>query len=81
MKKKERVKRPTRFDALAASVAQDYAHQHTTTINSRRRVLEFEGTEVDGAIVALSAALADKKNRRQVIDATLRGLALVVGKR
>ena len=74
-------KRPSKFDALTTSVAQSYAHQHTVTINSRRRVLEFEGTETDRAIVALSSSLADKRRRRQEIDAALRGLALVVGKR
>ena len=77
----KRNKRPTKLDVLAESVAQDYAHQHTTTINSRRRVLEFEGSEVDGAITALTAALANKRNRRREIDAALRGLAIVVGKR
>lgn len=74
-------KRPTKFDALATSIAQSYAHEHTITINSRRRVLEFEGSEVDRAVVALASALANKRNRRREIDATLRGLALVVEKR
>ncbi len=75
------MKKPTKFETLAASVAQGYAHQHTVTINSRRRVLEFEASEVDRAIVALSAALANQKWRRATIDAMLSGLATVVGKR
>jgi chromosome segregation ATPase len=74
-------KKQTRTEAIAASTAHDYAHQHTTTINSRRRVLEFEGGEVERAIVALTAALADNRRRLAHIDAELRGLATVVGKR
>ncbi len=71
----------TKFDAIAESYAQDFAHQHTVTINSRRRVLEFEGNETDRAIVALTSALENQRHRRKMIDAQLRGLAIVVGKR
>lgn len=74
-------RRVTKFDALAASAAQSFAHQHTVTVNSRRRVLEFEGSETDRAIIALSSALANKRNRRKEIDAMLRGLEAVVNKR
>ena len=83
-KKKKKKKKQTRLsvlEQLTASVAQDYAHQHTVTINSRRRVLEFEGSETDRAIVALSASLANQKRRRREIVAALTGLAVVVGKR
>lgn len=66
---------------LSESVAQDYAHQHTLTINSRRRVLEFEQNEVDRAIVMLQASLSNQRRRKSTIEATLRGLATVVGKR
>jgi hypothetical protein len=71
----------SKYDSLAESVAQNYAHQHTVTINSRRRVLEFEGEETDRAIIALSSSLAHKRNQRKRIDAALRGLASVVEKR
>lgn len=73
--------RLSKFDRLTASVAQDYAHQHTVTINSRRRVLEFEVAEVERSIVALTATLADQRERRARIEAMLRGLATVVEKR
>ena len=76
-----RVRKPTRLEALTTSVSQDFAHQHTVTINSRRRVLQFEATEVDRAIVALSADLANQRDRRSRIEATLQGLAAVVAKR
>ena len=75
------MKKQNKFDAITELTAHSYAHQHTVTVNSRRRVLEFEGHETDRAIVALSAALANQKRRRKVIDATLKGLAQVVGKR
>lgn len=75
------MKKPLTKQALADSVAQDWAHQHTVTINSRRRVLEFEANEVDRAIVALGAALSDQKRRKTTIEATLRGLTAVVAKR
>lgn len=74
-------KKKTKFDALEESTAAMFAHQHTVTVNSRRRVLQFEGSEVDRAIVALSASLATRRRRRREIDAELRGLASVVAKR
>jgi hypothetical protein len=70
-----------KLDTIADSAAQMYAHQHTVTINSRRRVLEFEANEVERAVVALSSALSNQKRRRNQIAATLRGLASVVEKR
>lgn len=70
-----------KLDAIAESAAQMYAHQHTVTVNSRRRVLEFEANEVERAIVALSASLSNQKRRRNQIVAMLRGLASVVEKR
>lgn len=76
-----RPRRATRFDALAKSMAQSYAHQHTVTVNSKRRILEFEGAETDRAIVALTSALANRRTRRREIDAALLGLTSVVAKR
>jgi hypothetical protein len=73
--------RPSKFDRLSESVAQDWAHANTAVINSRRRVLQFEAEEVDKSIVALAAATAAARERRARIDATLAGLATVVGKR
>lgn len=77
----KRIKKPTRLDHLASSVARDWAHQNSVVVHSRMRVLQFEGEEVDKSIVALAAALATAKERRKKIDAMLRGLAAVVEKR
>ena len=74
-------KRLSKLDHLTASIARDFAHHHTVTINSRVRVLQFEAVEVDRAIVALSSALANQKERRARIEATLAGLNVVVAKR
>lgn len=73
--------KPSKLDHLATSVAQDWAHANSYTINSRRRVLQFEADETDKSIVALGAALANMKDRRAKIEATLRGLAVVIEKR
>ncbi|MES2360066.1 MAG: hypothetical protein V4529_17125 [Gemmatimonadota bacterium] len=67
--------------ALADSVAQDWAHQHTVTINSKRRVLEFEASEVEGAIAALSTDLANQRRKKATLEAMIRGLTSVVAKR
>ena len=75
------VKKKSSLDVLAESVAQNYAHQHSVTINSRRRVLEFEMNETERAIVALSSALSNQRRRRNVVSASLKGLASVIEKR
>jgi hypothetical protein len=79
--KKTRTARPSKLDNLAASVAQDWAHQNSAVVNSRRRVLQFEASEVDASIVALVAALTNARERRAKIEATLTGLAAVIAKR
>lgn len=80
-KKQKKQKKPTRFEALSASVAAGYRDHHTATIASRARVLEFEGEEMDRAIVSLKAALADRRDRRRMIDASLAGLRTVTERR
>ena len=74
-------KRPSKHDHLAASIAQDWAHQNSVVIHSRVRVLRFEAEEVDKSIVALAAALANAKERRAKLEAMLNGLASVIEKR
>lgn len=71
----------SKLDSLTESAAQDYAHQNTATINSRRRVLECEADEVERAITALTAAISHQRRRKNVIAATIKGLASVVAKR
>lgn len=69
------------LDRIAASVAQDYAHQNTAVIASRRRVLQFEIEEAEKSIVALQASLANVKERRAKLAAMIVGLSDVIGKR
>ena len=50
-------------------------------IASKRRVLEFEAEEVDKSIVALTATLADVKERRNKLWAQITGLSAVINRR
>ena len=77
MKKQKR----SRYDAIADGFAQEFAHQNSYTIHSRMRILCFESEEADKAIVALTGALANMRERRAKVEAMLRGLASVVEKR
>jgi len=75
------MKRPTKYDVLANSIAQVYAHANTSVIASKRRVLEFEAEEVDKSIVALTATLTDAKERRNKLWAQITGLSAVINRR
>lgn len=81
MKKKHAVKRPSTTDQLTASIAQDFAHQNSYTINSRKRVLEFEAEEIEKAIVAMTGSLASIRARQAKVRAMLRGLEAIIAKR
>jgi hypothetical protein len=70
-----------KIDKLALSVAQDFAHANSATINSRRRVLQFEAEEIDKSLVALAATVTNLKARRAKIASMLAGLAEVIGRR
>ena len=76
-----KVKKLTKLEALTISVAQDYAHQHTATIQSKRRMLQCEAQEIDASIVALQATLMRQRERRAKVAATIDGLTSVIGKR
>ena len=73
--------KPTKLEALTESVAQDYAHQNSQIIHSRKRVLEFEAEEADKSIIATAGALAAVRERRAKIQALLVGLENVIRKR
>lgn len=69
------------MESLSTRVAQDYAHQNSAVIASRMRVLQCEAEETDQGIYRMMSALATLKQRRAVIEATLRGMASVIEKR
>jgi len=81
MKKQKRAPRPSKLDQLTLSVAQDYAHEASDDITRRRVVLACEANTVDHEVFTLVSRLADARDRRAKIEATLKGLAVVVGKR
>jgi hypothetical protein len=84
MKKKSALSPPirsTQLTAIASAAAKDFAHEHSATVQSRIRLLQFEGEETDKAITQIAAALTAAKDRRAKIDAMLNGLAEVLEKR
>lgn len=81
MKKDPPIRRPTKLEELAKAVEQDYAHQNTIVINGRRRVLQCEAEEADKSIVAMTAAMANLKERRAKLQAMIAGLGAIVAKR
>lgn len=78
---KKKIVRPTLIEQIEGSAMQNYAHQHTATIASRRRVLEFQAGEVERAIIALNASLSNRKRALNQLTAQIRGLTAVIGKR
>lgn len=82
MKKTRLVKQtPPKRDALVVATVQEWTHQDTPSVDSRRRVLQVEANEVEGAIVRLSAALQGARERLARLEAAIEGLSTVIGKR
>ena len=79
--KKQTVKRPSKLDNIAASVAQDYAHRDTRDIIRQRHVAVARIDVLDAEIAELSGRLVDARTQRAKLGAALVGLASVVGKR
>jgi len=73
--------RLTRRQILVNSTAQDCAHQNSYTINSRRRVLQFEADEKQISIIQLTAALNRAKADLARLEASIEGLDSVVARR
>lgn len=83
MKKRQqrRPKRNSKLDLLTENVAQRYSQDSTEDIQRRHIVLACEENVVNDEITTLQFDIADARKRRARIEAELRGLALVVGKR
>ncbi len=79
--KSDRARKPSKGDVIAMSVASDYAHANSTVIHSRIRVLHFEAEETDKSIIAMLATLAQMKERRARLAATIAGLHAVIARR
>ena len=77
----KRVKRPSKLDRITEAVAQDYAHASTDDITRLRTVLACELNTVENELVSLQARAASARAHRAGVEARLRGLADVVGKR
>jgi hypothetical protein len=76
--KKEKKERKSKLDVFVTSVVQDWAHSSTEDIVRKRNVLLAEANAAEAEIHALTAKLIDVRARREKIDATLNGLAMVV---
>lgn len=92
MAKKQKQKRPSagsstprvrvnKHDRLAAAVSQEWAHANSFTIHGKRRVLQYELTEIENAIAAMTAAIAKERERRSQVEAIIRGMTSVLEKR
>lgn len=78
---KKQQKKPTQLENLTESVSQDYAHMHTSTIASQRRIYMVEVEELEKRLTALAAAITTTRARRAELLARVAGLSAVVAKR
>jgi hypothetical protein len=76
-----KMKKPTTFDMITASVVQDYAHASTRDIVRFRDVELVQLKAVEEHIVNLQATLDEEKTERTKLTAILAGLGQVIGKR
>jgi hypothetical protein len=76
--KVEKTRKPTRLEQIAEATHRHYSHQNSVVVHNQQELLLFEQAQVEASLAALVAALQSKKDRRDVIGATLAGLAEVL---
>ncbi|MFI5222721.1 MAG: hypothetical protein ACHQX3_00510 [Nitrospirales bacterium] len=74
----EKTRKPSRFEQIAEVAQRHYSHQNSAVIHAKQELLLFEQAQVEVAIAHLTATLEAKKDRRDVIGATLAGLTVVL---
>lgn len=79
--KKTRKVRPSKFDRVTENTMHVYLQASTDDIQRMHIVLACEANVVNDKIASLQFEVAAARARRADIEAQLRGLALVVGKR
>jgi hypothetical protein len=72
---------PNHLDAVAAAAAREAKDSSTDDIMRRHAVLACEANVIEQEVIALEAQLTDARARAARVEATLRGLARVVGRR
>ena len=77
----EKQRKPTRFEQIAEAARRHYVHQNSVVVHNQQELLLFEQAQIEASLSALLAALQSKKDRRDVIGATLAGLAEVLSAR
>lgn len=77
----KKAKRPSKLDELAIATKQDWSHQNSVVISSKRALLEFEVAQIDAKLIALSGAITAARARRAKLNAMILGLGLVLDKR
>ena len=76
--KKEQSRKPSRLEQVADTTKRHFSHQNSAVIHAKQELLMFENAQIETSIAHLQAALEAKKDRRNVIGATLAGLAEVL---
>ena len=76
--KADKVKKMTQLEQVTEAARRQYAHQNSAVVIQKQELLMFEQAQTDRAIINLTAALEAKKNRRNIIGATIAGLAEVL---
>ena len=74
-------KRPTKLDEITVAMRQQYAHQHSATVVSKRNLLQYEVDQLDAKVIQLRAAIAATQKRANKLNAEILGLGLVLERR
>lgn len=81
VRKKVRIKKPTKLEELTIATKQDHSHLHSESIRAKRDLLQFEADQVAERIVSFQSALAKARERGRTLQAQIVGLGLVLERR
>lgn len=77
----ERRKKPTQHETLKLSTMQQHSHENTFRIASRRRILQFQVSELEAEITQLQAAMINAKQHKKLLETRIEAMTETIARR
>jgi hypothetical protein len=78
MQKEKKNEKLTRLELVTDATKRQFSHQNSVVLHNKQELLMLEQAQIDSSIKHLETALEIHKERREVVGATLTGLAEVL---
>lgn len=73
--------KPLKYAMIGMMIEQEFNDKSTEDVTRKRIIVSCEANTIDSEVIALTARIADARDRRAKVEAALAGLAAVIDRR